>query len=637
MDADIVQGVDCVKGHEQVLDSQGLIEKQKRETWYAVSKIRTDADHSEDNRRIVEDRLTSDRYQSIQNEIVASTKQIEAAEFKWVDLLKIEQCDELAARMEEHKAECEDFLMKKQQLIDEFMTELKDKDGFYVKALRRMQEDIDRLLDMMRNQFYSLRKDYAQHLETIEEAFITEREDLLKANQDEIDQLFERHKEMESRFSEQRQMLEDKYADEIEQMRQDEASEFQKHKNRLETDLQIVQKYLEEMKAIYQLNADKLEYNYKVLDEKVKENEASKSLLTKRINRLVIKLSDYKNLFFEEERKLTELNIKLTAEFKQKTKAFNELQRKFRHFEKADTTRFNEIWEMNEAEVRELAAKVIKCDRTIYMQQLGLPWSPPQDIPLDAIPGSLSESYSRQASVEEGGSERASKSLPMDRVRQVLTLLAEECSFLLEDKVIDQCIGKTPNEQLTLKIDSVRRSLGVETMADIELLVNLFYDHSANSDHDEFYDLEGDEDSRDPDALEIEPDEIIGILEEFMNIKAERALSAASPDASALSAKSIQEAEISKHEKVLKEKQFWKSLSQALPERHLRTWRAVGKAFTQYHGLLKERQDLIEETGVLHQQNMELKSLLNQYLQAPVNDELRIPPTQMIRFEEDED
>jgi len=629
-----VQGPDCIKGHEQVLDSQGVIEKLKRETWYNVSKIRTDADNSEDNRRIIEDRLHSERYQSIQNEIVASTKQIEAAEFKWVDLLKIEQCDELAARMAEHKRECEEFLMKKQQLIDEFITELKDKDGFYVKALRRMQEDIDKLLDMMRNQFYSLRKEYAQQLETIEESFITEREDLLKANQEEIDQLFERHKEMESRFSEQRQLLEDKYADEIEQMRQDEASEFQKHKMRLETDLQIVQKYLEEMKAIYQLNADKLEYNYKVLDEKVKENEDSKGKLDKRMYRMRNKLSDYKNLFNEEERKLTELNIKLTDEFKQKTKAFNELQRKFRHFEKADMTRYNEIWMMNENEVKELAQKIIKCDRTIYMQQLGLPWSPPQDVPLDSILTSQTEVYSRQASSEVSVSDKGTKSISMERVKQVLTLLAEECAFLIEDKVKDQCLGKSQNEQLTIKIDSIRKTLGIETMADIELLVNTFYDH-VESDEDDLYD-EGDQHPRDPDELVVRTDEIIDILEEFMDKKNEKAF-VASPisEPSAMSAKSFNEAE-AKQEKGIKDKQFWERLANALPERHYRTWKAVNKAFTQYHSLLKERQNLIEETGILHQQNMELKSLLNQYLQAPVNQELRIPPTQMIRFEEDD-
>jgi dynein regulatory complex protein 1 len=49
----------------------------------------------------------------------------------------------------------------------------------------------------------------------------------------------------------------------------------------------------------------------------------------------------------------------LTEQYKDTTKKYKELQRKFRHFEKADNARFNDIWAMNEAEVRELANKVL--------------------------------------------------------------------------------------------------------------------------------------------------------------------------------------------------------------------------------------------------------------------------------------
>ena len=56
-------------------------------------------------------------------------------------------------------------------------------------------------------------------------------------------------------------------------------------------------------------------------------------------------------------------------------------------------------------------------------------------------------------------------------------------------------------------------------------------------------------------------------------------------------------------------------------------WRALEKALTKYYMMLVERQNLIEETGLLNQQNEELKTLLNQYLQAGVNQELQVPPT----------
>lgn len=56
-------------------------------------------------------------------------------------------------------------------------------------------------------------------------------------------------------------------------------------------------------------------------------------------------------------------------------------------------------------------------------------------------------------------------------------------------------------------------------------------------------------------------------------------------------------------------------------------------SLTKYYQLLQERQNLIEETGLLNQQNEELKTLLNQYLLAGVNQELKVPPTQVIRLD----
>lgn len=55
-------------------------------------------------------------------------------------------------------------------------------------------------------------------------------------------------------------------------------------------------------------------------------------------------------------------------------------------------------------------------------------------------------------------------------------------------------------------------------------------------------------------------------------------------------------------------------------------------ALSKYYQLLLDRQKLIEETGDLHNQNEELKNLLNQYLQ--INHELIIPPTRMIKLQQ---
>ena len=74
-------------------------------------------------------------------------------------------------------------------------------------------------------------------------------------------------------------------------------------------------------------------------------------------------------------------------------------------------------------------------------------------------------------------------------------------------------------------------------------------------------------------------------------------------------------------------------MTQILSEQKLSVWKALDKALTKYHQMLVDRQNLIEETGMLNQRNEELKTVLNQYLQAGVNQELRVPPTQVIRLD----
>jgi dynein regulatry complex protein 1 len=54
-------------------------------------------------------------------------------------------------------------------------------------------------------------------------------------------------------------------------------------------------------------------------------------------------------------------------------------------------------------------------------------------------------------------------------------------------------------------------------------------------------------------------------------------------------------------------------------------------ALSTYYKNLLDRQALIEETGDLHNQNEELKNLLNQYLH--INHELIIPPTKLIKLD----
>ena len=71
----------------------------------------------------------------------------------------------------------------------------------------------------MRNQFSHARYQYALELEAVEEAFLKEREEVLAANQDEINSLFSKRREMELDYMESKQKKQQEYMDEISKMR----------------------------------------------------------------------------------------------------------------------------------------------------------------------------------------------------------------------------------------------------------------------------------------------------------------------------------------------------------------------------------------------------------------------------------
>ena len=51
-----------------------------------------------------------------------------------------------------------------------------------------------------------------------------------------------------------------------------------------------------------------------------------------------------------------------------------------------------------------------------------------------------------------------------------------ECPFLIDDKAFQESAGKSVKEQFTIQIDSIRKSLGIDNMDDVELLVLTFYE-----------------------------------------------------------------------------------------------------------------------------------------------------------------
>ena len=402
--------------------------------------------------------------------------------------------------------------------------------------------------------------------------------------------------------------------------------------------MQILEKCMEDMKAVYRLNEEKLEFNHKVLKEREKVNSNTINGLKNKDRRNKDILRTVKDKFETQSKNYQRDNAKLTEDYKKFTKQFKELQNKFKRFEKSDENRFNEIWTMNENEVRALINKIIQADRVVHMQQLGIAWQPPSD-PIFGFADSQTGSQ-MNASAMDSSKHGVSKSEFVDdqsvatgqqeykvsvgRIKAVFKVILEECPFLVDDKAQLESAGKPAKEQFAIAIDSVRKALSIDNMDDIELLVSTFYEFSdrrreeqdAQQEAEEMLSqgdkkaprrtADGEEEQspthqRDDDELHVDLDEVMDVMKEYQRKREERANNAELLGNPRMKKRSNFETEEQKKERIKREERiFWEKMTTVLNEQKLSVWRALDKALSRYYGLLVERQNLIEETGLLN-------------------------------------
>ena len=168
---------------------------------------------------------------------------------------------------------------------------------------------------------------------------------------------------------------------------------------------------------------------------------------------------------------------------------------------------------MNDQEARNLVEKIMHADKVIHLQQLSIKWDPPRDpffaflSESNAVAGDSSfkgaDSATQQNSLmnqntsimdSQGGKNAQTQSKSAldddqsvatknenttrekyDRMKQVFKFLIDEAPYLIDDKSQERAEQADGKEALKIKIDSVRKSLGIEDMEGVELLVETFY------------------------------------------------------------------------------------------------------------------------------------------------------------------
>ncbi|CAM9539637.1 unnamed protein product [Pylaiella littoralis] len=557
----------CSLSQQQVADSLGHLDKKKGRGIDAVTALRVSADDRETQRRMAEEHARQERLQRLQEEAVRSGKQNAAVEMRWAELLEENMPQELHRNIEEQKAACAEIVGSKAEDVEELLERMRTE-------FKELQA---RRYDFQFSTRWALCEEYEVELEAVEEVSLQEREAMLATNKAEVDDLFERRREMELTYMETKQKRQEQYQAEIEALLTRDGEEHTKLKIKLETDIQTLEQQLEEMRATYQLNTEKLEYNYRVLTERDMENSATLSHQKRKLTKLKDALSGLVQRYQETDTRDKKRNEELTEEFRRITKQYNDMQAKFRHFEISDNNRYEQVWAMHREEVLEAITKVLQADEIIHQQQLGWEWKSPNmellaELDVNSVAaakagrglagvaggagtagasgagGAGQSAGAIVTSVAGGGSgdgegededdpvrQAQATKVSGTRVKAVLRLLSQEAGFLVDPGVKEALDAMTTDEAQLVSAVSMLKALGVEEQSDIEELLRYFFGSDVTEPDTEniptmaaFRALGLDPD-REPEALKvlltiIQPDNVVSAIHSFVKDRKEARL-----------------------------------------------------------------------------------------------------------------
>ncbi len=63
---------------------------------------------------------------------------------------------------------------------------------------------------------------------------------------------------------------------------------------------------------------------------------------------------------------------------------------------------------------------------------------------------------------------------------------------------------------------------------------------------------------------------------------------------------------------------YWTKLGKVISQKTFNVWKALETGLTNYHDMLFERKELVDEVKEAQERNRELKKLLNQYMESDV-------------------
>ncbi|XP_026197734.1 dynein regulatory complex protein 1 isoform X2 [Anabas testudineus] len=622
---------------------QRIINLQKDLTTL-VTNIQTAADAKESMRRTELEEARRIRLERLENNLKSSQEQFEEIARGWAIAKDKVIPQELHEALKRQQQLCSALLDDKRKLISDLQQELKVGDDRYVKDLRKQAEELDLMMERMEEQIKTLTKAYREEVAQIERIYQQENEVLLTRDKTE----WEKH-------------LRELWDKEIERLtqRRKKVEEYEKiiHNLILETInkhgiVQIEQN--EKFQVLERKHHDIKGSNVIVKLKQIRlKNEVvvhSFNLIHMK-NRTVSLQTEMKNLektYTNHTKHFTKRSRYLSEDYKRNIQQYERMQKKIRHFAAADAKKFEEMWLMIEAEVKQLVEKALLIDSLICKQHLGLSWErPPMDFmelsgPIQTQKQAHSSSqqadsqllhsgqglqcsqglietraestsmkiYKAGTTVQSGSSAEVEE-LSIETLKKVMELLCDEAGFLMEDKLLKLLAPLEKEEQTVVKLGNLISSFGIEEedLPKLALFLLKYKDLQTEDQLGASSNLSEAVETSSTTNLSsdfIDPRHVLPALKSFLE-------------------QHMRESSGRQHSSLLhfapdssEYKAYWESMGNIISEDKVQLWEAAENTLKQYLGVLTDISELIPETESLKQQNTELRMLLQQSLNSRV-------------------
>lgn len=589
----------CVERVEQAREAMANLHS---ETTNAVTYFVANAAAVEADRRDREEVKSDTRREHREEELALNEPKLNAMELRFNGLQKYTISHELHAALEQQKKECETVLACKESILKELIAMLEDKEEEYVSLLRSNNTQVNEMVSAMRVKTTEYLDHYATEIEEVEKTYMDDRKAFLENCTAEIQQLVKMRRTRDVDYRKRREAKLLEAQSKLAEKNDENYEDFNSCKKGYEDNIFSLRQEREKCKADFMLNGERLNYNLQVLRERVKENKNAQSQYKRKLAKLQETLSSLVARYQESDKRFQKANKELTTQLHRVGAKYRELQKKFQFFEKADKTKFRQLWSMHDQSSKALVHRCLQADRVLFEDILCMPWKPPE---ICFWP----EEQDDLDGLEEEEEEQHEELIMNEPALMLFHILQNQAPFLVDENVRDaiNAISGTSEEQ-----------------ASVEGILTTLKIHKNNEVADllEYFMVESDDETL---AL-INPQEAIRALNSFLE---ERTVKNAKEKENAQ--KSESKSRESAKEKALKrfkqaEKNYWKQLTQCVPQEHLHIWEALETGLERYLAQLQQRKALVGSTDALRAQNDELKGLLQQYMQSGINYQLYAPP-----------